>query len=374
MEDVPKIIIHKKISDDVISKSSGKFFNYDKDWTYISRETMTTDKIMYIKEDGSILALLWKYAIPEDLCTLAVNKYMNAGKMVSTNRGTAAGSVNRKTDVSAMNRYEKGIPSNSSIIGYIDSPNHKRPCRLTSFSRDFYTDYKEGLPFIKTVDTCFKICFPINHNKQLETLRHNANEFRIENTAFSTVTVNYNFRTALHKDIGDFKDGLGNLVICTKDITGGEILFPQYKLAIHVQQYDFLAMDVHEWHCNNSIIIKSSDSYRLSFVCYFRENMTKCSAINENIMTVTGDLSGKSWDTSIIYHKIFECIGILLPEKTLLEINKPWWSIKGGRFQLIYRHKRYVLYDLENDNKKINNLIPSYNYALAIKKLLESTI
>ena len=38
-------------------------------------------------------------------------------------------------------------------------------------------------------------------------------EFAIGNTAFSTVTINYSWRTALHKDAGDYMDGFGNLIV-----------------------------------------------------------------------------------------------------------------------------------------------------------------
>jgi hypothetical protein len=147
--------------------------------------------------------------------------------------------------------------------------------RLTSFSKKYFNEYKEGLEFIKAIDNCFKKCLPDIHSLQYTSLKNNASEFQIEDTAFSTVTVNYNFQTALHKDSGDFKEGFGNLVVCQKDITGGQILFPQYKLSIKIDTGDFLAMDVHEWHCNNKINYNNDTSYRLSFVCYYREKMTQ---------------------------------------------------------------------------------------------------
>jgi hypothetical protein len=41
---------------------------------------------------------------------------------------------------------------------------------------------------------------------------------------------------------------------------------------VDVRQGDFLAMDVHEWHCNTPII----GTGRLSIVAYLRKNMIKC--------------------------------------------------------------------------------------------------
>ena len=37
--------------------------------------------------------------------------------------------------------------------------------------------------------------------------------YKIKNTCFSTITINRNFRTALHKDAGDFSEGFGNLTV-----------------------------------------------------------------------------------------------------------------------------------------------------------------
>ena len=380
-----KIYTIKHITDNDIAKQSGKFYNLDMDnnesWIYIKNNILTNKirkkYIIYKPNRIDILAILWTNAIPIELCDLAIEKYMTAGKMISTNRGNAAGTAHRNIKNSSKKRYEKGIASNSAIIGYIDSPNHKRPCRLTSFSRDYYKNYKDGLPFINAIDKCFKICLPDIYTKQYNDCHINSSNYQIDDTAFSTVTVNYNFQTALHKDSGDYIDGFGNLVVCSKNICGGELLFPQYKIAIALNTGDFLAMDVHEWHCNNMINYVKKDqeeAYRLSFVCYYREKMSQCNKINENVLSLTGNLNGKQWDTNIIFKKIFESIGIMeLPNKIIIEEGKPWWSMTEGRFKLIYRYKRYILQDNVN-NIIIHNLIPAYNYALRIKNNIDCEI
>ena len=368
----------KYITDIEIAKNCGIFYIADDSWISIGKQikepsheislSLEYDIYKIYKPNGKdLLAILSKKVIPENLCTLAVNKYLKAGKQISTNRGFAAGSKHRTTKITSTGkRYEKGISSHSNILGYIDSPNHKRPCRLTSFCRDHYDEYTDGLAFIEEIDTCFKNILPDIHAKQLHICSLKKN-FQISNTAFSTVTVNYNFQTALHTDSGDYKEGFGNLVVCQDGISGGEILFPQYNLRIYIETGDFLAMDVHEWHCNNKITYLNDDAYRLSFVCYYREKISQCNEINENILALTGDLSGKSWDTEVIFKKIFEAIYIeKLPEKIVINEGKPWWSMTSGRFKLLYKFKRYILYDLET-NDKIHNLIPAYNYAVKIK-------
>ena len=99
---------------------------------------------------------------------------------------------------------------------------------------------------------------------------------QVGQTPFTTVTSNYNWRTSMHKDRGDFKGGLGNLTILGDDTyKGGHLGFPQFRVAVDVRPMDFVLMDVHQWHCNTPLKA-DKDNVRLSFVCYFREKMVDC--------------------------------------------------------------------------------------------------
>ena len=74
----------------------------------------------------------------------------------------------------------------------------------------------------------------------------------------------------------------------TKDVysyQGGYLGFPKYGICVDVRQGDYLAMNVHEWHCNCKMICgcprkekcKNKNHFgRLSLVCYLRKGMIKC--------------------------------------------------------------------------------------------------
>ena len=89
----------------------------------------------------------------------------------------------------------------SSPIGYYESMNSfvKLPCRLTHFTKVFFEQYKKGIPFLQRIDELFKELTPDNYKKQLDRANKQPN-LKIDNTSFSTVTINRNFRTAFHKD------------------------------------------------------------------------------------------------------------------------------------------------------------------------------
>ena len=73
------------------------------------------------------------------------------------------------------------------------------------------------------------------------------------------------------------EEGYGNLVVLEEGkYKGGYTGFPQYGVCVDARNGDFLAMDVHEWHCNTKIIPVTKDYTRLSMVAYLRKNMIKC--------------------------------------------------------------------------------------------------
>lgn len=196
----------------------------------------------------------------------------------------------------------------SNPIGFYESGKNfaTLPCRLTHFTRTNYEKYNEGLPFIQSINKQFKQLVPESYEKQLaraDTKPH----LKIPKTCFSTVTINRNFRTAMHRDAGDFSEGFGNLTVIRRGkFHGGYTMFPQFGIGVDLDTNDFLAMDVHQWHCNSEIYETDEDKAfnetlepafkdnpdvgtvglyekytRLTFVCYLREKIANCPALQE---------------------------------------------------------------------------------------------
>ena len=239
----------------------------------------------------------------------------------SRNRGAAAGPIDLKgvywsrrkpveTTGWSTKYMQDGKPSKmrvnnvvaSGVIGnYEKTPFLGQPCRMTGYTRRGLKQYLHGIPFIEAIDSEFKKLVPDAHKKQKAAVAKKS-MYQIADTAFSTLTVNMNFRTALHKDAGDYSDGFGNLtVIEWGKYHGGETMFPRFGVGFNLRTGDFIAMDVHEWHTNAPItetkediafnkslpdirtrdpttgVIGSQELYqRISFVCYFREKLGEC--------------------------------------------------------------------------------------------------
>ena len=165
----------------------------------------------------------------------------------------------------------------SNIIGFYDQPDRNKlaggqkapkvPCRMTAWTRDHSREWHDAIiPLVQQIDRQFAQLLPDRHQTQLQRATQTP-DFQIPQTAFSTMTVNYNYQSANHKDAGDLDEGFGNLIVLERDqcvgddangsgatrYEGGLLGFPQYGVALDVRQGDFCAVNVHEWHCNTRI-------------------------------------------------------------------------------------------------------------------------
>ena len=228
-------------------------------------------------------------------CKLSNNKDDLILEIIKKQNGISKMKVNNQVASNPIGFYEQNKNLGTDL-----------PCRLTHFTRTNFDKYNEGLPFLRKIDSLFQRLIPDSHQKQL----NRANEkphLKIPGTCFSTVTINRNFRTALHKDAGDFKEGFGNLTVIEQGkYHGGYTVFPQYGVAINLRNNDFCAMDVHQWHSNTPIYETEEDKQynetidsdfkdnpkvgtaglyqkytRISFVCYLREKIAKCPNVEE---------------------------------------------------------------------------------------------
>ena len=264
---------------------------------------------------SELLIKFRKNVIPDSLCKIGIECLKKAAMKKHDNRGAAAGPIkksllpayandfskhlnskkneanNNSNNTRILGYYSKktgkfvnnslGNTSMSNIIGYFDKPDRNikvnaPKCRETAFTSQQVEKWKRVIPLIEEIDKQFKLLIPDRHKAQLKQARETP-KFVIKNTAFSTVTINYNWRTALHTDKGDLAQGFGNLVVLEEGkYSGGYTGFPQYGVCVDVRHGDFLGMDVHKFHCNTSIKGITKDFTRLSLVCYLREKMIRC--------------------------------------------------------------------------------------------------
>ncbi len=161
----------------------------------------------------------------------------------------------------------KGVRAD--VLGYLDATPRIRKCRLSSWSLNKPEVLRGTLPLIHDVDDVFRSWMPDRYAAQLSVVQQ-APGWHIHGTAFTTITVNKNFRTAYHTDKGDLKVGFSTLTTLGK-FSGGLLVMPRYRVAFNVKPGSLLMMDAHEFHGNTQIF-----GERIACVLYCREKIAKC--------------------------------------------------------------------------------------------------
>jgi len=230
-------------------------------------------------DSGELLLKFRKNKISSDHTTLFYDNVISHALNKTSNRGSTTGSTSKNVS--------DNDPTMTNIFGFFDTLSPKQKwlikqkklknilsVRQTRFNMDHPQKYENALPLIRKIDKLYKEYIP----KKYKLQRKKADEtpFKIDNTAFTTITTNVNFQTTIHKDKGDDAEGFGNLSVIERgEYTGGETCFPKYGVGVNVKTGDILFMDVHEWHANLPIKLKTKDAKRLSIVCYLRHNIWK---------------------------------------------------------------------------------------------------
>ena len=237
--------------------------------------------------NGKLLFRYRKNAIPLETLQLGYNAFKDSITLTD-GRGTASGSSHKRIrkDGSVSN-ITIGNKVFSGNVGYMDAGAMVHYCRKTAFARDYFDKFSQGLPFVEFIDKKYEELCPIHYKKQMAIAKGTNRNYRLGETSFTTVTVNRNFQTAIHKDAGDLPDGFGNLIVYREgNYTGSYFCLPEYRVAIDMQNCDILFADVHRWHGNTPFKDCSDDFMRIAFVLYYREYMYKCKQPAEELFDI----------------------------------------------------------------------------------------
>lgn len=165
---------------------------------------------------------------------------------------------------------------NSGIAGWFDRYPRIPYGRATAYTQNHYDKFKMGFPFLQTLDRGFRELLPTRHAAQRAAADKIDPAFLVPQTVFTTITVNKTFRTAAHRDAGDFTEGLSNLLVLSNNgnYTGGYLILPEVRVAVNVRPGDLLLVNNHEYiHGNTPIVLNDDTAERISLVCYLREKM-----------------------------------------------------------------------------------------------------
>ena len=281
-----KIIAEYHLTEEETKNLEGKFVGENDFDTLID-----FDCDCYTSNGQPLLFFRKNHIEPEVLKTAYLNMIGAAG--ATTNRGPASGGERKYAITSTGKRSkvtrtylpgtDQPLAINSGIAGYFDRNAHFDYCRTTAFTKRHLDKFKKAMPLFKTVDNAFKNIVPERHKKQLAMAKATHPNYIIDGTAFTTITINKNYRAAVHTDAGDFEQGFGNLVVYLENVEPVYLILPRFRVAVDLAKNDLLLVDVHQHHGNSEIKKITNDGVRLSFVMYYRKKMYKCLSPTEEL-------------------------------------------------------------------------------------------
>ena len=299
--------VYKKI----FNANMGEFYDinhYDK---------IIKENCIGFKEDGQVLFCCIKDAIPKEDRDKYKDVIRKPAKAKTKNRGQSAGAVDikyfpkravvlcdkngnefkdNKKRFSVFYKDEKGKVVNRcqsnqvrcGVAGHFDKV-AGFPCRKVGWSRDNLDKHNILGELANEIQKNHKeFCYTSYLYHKIIADKRPAYLFK--DSIYSTMTLNYDFRTATHKDTGDLHGGLSTLTIFEDEINNYEGFYlglPDYKIAFDLRDGDLLIFDAHEKHANTEYkvlsdklpiddITKTNFAGRIAVVCYLRNRLKEC--------------------------------------------------------------------------------------------------
>lgn len=245
--------------------------------------------------DGKLLIALRRGAVPADLCQRAYPTLLLAKKHGSDNRSSYAGYASAKRKKkdgtygkqwAAVDEHGRRRHVHSAVAGFFENPGGRfRSCRATAFTAHHVEEWKELLPMVHHVAGQFAEHFPEAYARQKAFVDSCSKDFVIKGTPFTTLTINVNVLGTIHKDVGDYEDGIGCISVVRRGQYRGALLcFPQYKVGVELFDGDLVFFNPHEWHAVTEFEGDlSADHERISIVYYARTGIQKCGSAEEEM-------------------------------------------------------------------------------------------
>lgn len=207
--------------------------------------------------------------------------------MMTNNRGMASGSKRIERGTGGGTRSD-AMNTSSVMIGASDPMGVYRYCRLTEWTGKNLPEWQALAPMFRVIASHLEERVPDRYNAQMEYVRKTDPGWIVPGTPFTSITVNNSYPTGVHKDAGDLETGFSTLACIRRgEYEGGVLVFPQYRVAVDMQDGDLLLMDAHQWHGNTRMTCSCGEriqnrfctycgAERISIVSYYRTRIAEC--------------------------------------------------------------------------------------------------
>lgn len=177
-------------------------------------------------------------------------------------------------------RTHKALPTQSSVFGSLPRIAVRNDyCRYSEKTKSEKLNAQRLFTFMEVLANIYKDHLPEQYEHDVNVIKENVKSDYLlkENQPFATANINVNHAIKYHRDTGNFRGNLSNVLILRDGIQGGELVFPEYGFAL-AQDDSYLAVfdGQNEIHGVMPIFKTKENPYRASIVYYTLENMKHC--------------------------------------------------------------------------------------------------
>ncbi|ESL11269.1 SNF2 DNA repair protein [Trypanosoma rangeli SC58] len=239
---------------EVVDNATGTMAEYLSERDF---EVVTESGAFYDESGERVLAIYVRGGVKKDICQRASIATEAAATTRNLRKAINGGKVNPETGIVGF--YD-----------YLSNPT-QRKCRETEFTRKNWSTIANPCEaLLVAVDKLYCECAPMHHKLQRIAIPHH---YQLFNTVFSTMTVNRNFRTAVHTDKGDFRSGLAALCVIDGVFDGCHLAIKALGKAFRLEVGDVLFFDSSLEHGNTEVHNFDYCWKRVSVVCYLRNGL-----------------------------------------------------------------------------------------------------
>ena len=203
-----------------------------------------------------------------------VGVYVNLGKsLVRPVRSVATGTKYDSTSRTS------GLPTQSSVFGALPrNPLRVDYCRFSRKSSNERDHFRDAFRFAETVDELYRAHLPGPYKLHRELVDSRVHkDWRAGDYPFTTCNFNVNHAIRYHRDSGNFKGVFSNVLVLRDSCSGGELVFPEFRVALAQSDAALCLIDGQKWtHGVMPIKRHTAKAYRASIVYYALERMADC--------------------------------------------------------------------------------------------------
>jgi hypothetical protein len=241
-------------------------------------QTIDQDTVV-IAPDGKIIAVFLKGVIEPDFHSRAYKSWKTINELPDK-RATAAGSLSlprirkdgtlgeRSAVPKRVLKVLKKQGVRHGMLGYLDATPDKS-CHKTPLTKNHPKMLDRNKTLIEMVDKLYEQYLRQTYATQWAEVEK-VPRWRLWDTAFTTIYLAKNFRTAYHRDSGNLK-GVMTALMPMGHFSGGELVLPRWRIAFALKPGDLLFFDPQQLHGNLPF-----EGKRLSAAFYCERRIADC--------------------------------------------------------------------------------------------------